>query len=479
MPSIKEIGLFILVVALSGAGYFCSTGFLAIGWLAWIAPLPLLFYGLDRPLIWVIIAACLVGALSGLGVYPYVLAGLPKALLINHVLSNAISYAVIYGLLAFFYPRCSPYVAVLLFPLLWVTVEFFIQRQGTNGTLDSLAYTQLSFLPLIQVASITGLLGIVFLLTLLPSVVMGLFVLRGKPSLMLWQLVWLIAFFVPVLVFGMMRLYVPSPSKTLRVGLTAVPVTQPMLHNPNLSVVMPIVQSYITKIQQLAAQGVNVVVLPEKIFSIHTVDQMVPQYEFEQIAKKTHVMLIVGVKVLNGDQGQNVAWVFSQGGGLIATYVKQHLVQGLEDHLIPGNSAVALITKDGVAGIAICHDMDFIQPALSYAWGASALFVPALDFKVDARMHATPAILRGVEGGFSVVRAAQWGALSVSDNRGRVLAWVMTNDEHPASLVVNVPMATDRSIYARTGDWFGWLALLLLAIIVIMTAKRYKPCKIS
>ena len=50
--------------------------------------------------------------------------------------------------------------------------------------------------------------------------------------------------------------------------------------------------------------------------------------------------------------------------------------------------------------------------------GVDAMLVPAYDFDRDAWSHASMAVLRGVEGGFSVVRAARDGLLTVSDRYG-------------------------------------------------------------
>ena len=49
------------------------------------------------------------------------------------------------------------------------------------------------------------------------------------------------------------------------------------------------------------------------------------------------------------------------------------------------------------------------------------MLVPAYDFDRDASLHASMAVLRGVEGGFSVVRAARHGLLTVSDRYGRIV----------------------------------------------------------
>lgn len=55
------------------------------------------------------------------------------------------------------------------FPAAWTSYEFLLSSASPHGTFGSLAYSQIDVLPLIQIASITGALGITFLLLLVPS----------------------------------------------------------------------------------------------------------------------------------------------------------------------------------------------------------------------------------------------------------------------------------------------------------------------
>ena len=65
--------------------------------------------------------------------------------------------------------------------------------------------------------------------------------------------------------------------------------------------------------------------------------------------------------------------------------------------------------------------MDFPRLSREYAGdGASLLLVPAWDFDLDGWLHARMAVLRGVENGFAIARAARNGLLTLSDSRGRI-----------------------------------------------------------
>jgi apolipoprotein N-acyltransferase len=57
----------------------------------------------------------------------------------------------------------------------------------------------------------------------------------------------------------------------------------------------------------------------------------------------------------------------------------------------------------------------------------------------------------------SALRAPKQGILTVTDDRGRMLAEHETNSAPFVSLVAAVPVHHDDTIYARFGDWFGLL----------------------
>lgn len=71
--------------------------------------------------------------------------------------------------------------------------------------------------------------------------------------------------------------------------------------------------------------------------------------------------------------------------------------------------------------------------------GVGVMLVPAWDFTLDRLWRGHMAVMRGVESGFSVVRAAKQGYLTVSDSRGRILAEATSDSAPFATLVADVP----------------------------------------
>ena len=96
------------------------------------------------------------------------------------------------------------------------------------------------------------------------------------------------------------------------------------------------------------------------------------------------------------------------------------------------------------------------------------MLVPAWDFNRDRAWHGHIAVMRTVEDGFSLARVAKNGYLTVSDNRGRIVAERRSDAEKPFStLVASIPVVHSATLYLLLGDWFAWMACGLLALALV------------
>jgi apolipoprotein N-acyltransferase len=81
------------------------------------------------------------------------------------------------------------------------------------------------------------------------------------------------------------------------------------------------------------------------------------------------------------------------------------------------------------------------------------------------------AVVRGVEQGFTIARAAQQGNLTFSDAYGRILAETASSSASEVFLARGLPPGPGATFYTRFGDWFGWLCVVsLAATAVILTS---------
>jgi apolipoprotein N-acyltransferase len=85
------------------------------------------------------------------------------------------------------------------------------------------------------------------------------------------------------------------------------------------------------------------------------------------------------------------------------------------------------------------------------------------------------AVLRGVEEGFAIARAARSGVLTLSDDRGPVLAKKATQFGRFALVSGKVNVRREDTFYARTGDWFAWVCMGGLIALMILRFAQSSP----
>jgi apolipoprotein N-acyltransferase len=227
-----------------------------------------------------------------------------------------------------------------------------------------------------------------------------------------------------------------------------------------------LLHDYADEISRVAPPGTDVVVLPEKIVRISA--SPLPQVDalFSTAAADVHSAIVVGLVRRTADSAFNSSRFYSADGKLEANYDKQHLILGVEPEK-PGNERVLLEQPSGRWGLQICKDMDFPKLSREYArGGAKLLLAPAWDFNVDRWLHARMAVLRAVESGFALARSARNGLLTLSDNRGRILAETATVPDRFVSVSGKINIDQGTTFYAMGGDWFAWLCIALFVFLL-------------
>jgi apolipoprotein N-acyltransferase len=163
-----------------------------------------------------------------------------------------------------------------------------------------------------------------------------------------------------------------------------------------------------------------------------------------------------------------------------AATTKEHLLPPFEtSRFTPGTSRTLFAAPGKFAGqtwaVAICKDLDFTNPARAYGRaGVGLMLTPAWDFRLDSFWHGHIAVMRAVEDGFSLVRTARDGSLTVANDRGRIAAEIASDTAPFATLLATVPAGHSYTLFLLLGDWFGWcaIALLMLVLIQLLRGRR-------
>jgi apolipoprotein N-acyltransferase len=408
-------------------------------------------------------------AFGGLNVWSYLRGsvGAPVTIVALAIAAPAVVFAMSVLLYRRLMARGHCLGAAFVVPILWVVADFLIARVSPHGTFGNVAYTQANALPVIQIAAVTGIWGVEFGVLLLPATIAATTARGVSRALRLATALVMLICVASALGYGLTRLRA-SAAKTVRVGLVSLQRPErPSVDTPEGRV---LVSRYVDAADRLAAAGARIMVLPET--SVASTSESLPA--FADAAQRNGVLLSVGVAVTS-DQGRarNAVLTFRPDRSPPVMYSKRHLIPGLEDQYTPGRDYVAI---DGGTrtGLAICKDLDFQDIGRAYArMNTQVLLVPAWDFDVDGWLHSRMAILRGVEAGLAVARVARRGRLTLSDDRGRVVAEASA-EARDAELVGDLPVRDTRTRYAQWGDWFAWLNVAGLLLLLILPPRGSK-----
>ncbi len=447
--------------------YF-GTGLHPVWWLVWLAPIPVLALAprLGGAAAFILSsAAWFAGELNEWNYFSRVLE-VPVWLAIAALGIPAIVFGLAVLFARGFLRARSLFAAAFAFPALWVTYEFVTAISSPNSTFGNLAYTQMNFLPIIQIASITGIWAISFVVFLFASTVAAL--LSGGGTLRQRRALAIVTGVIicSVLLFGIYRLRSTPPAQSVAVTLLAKDEPMSVYLGPEQQA-LELLREYADEIRRATPAGTQAVVLPEKIARIG--EKALPEVDamFSSAAAQTQSSIVVGLVRRTPSGGFNSARYYSPDGKLGANYDKHHLLPGVEPEK-PGHARALVDQPSGRWALQICKDMDFPKLSREYARdGAVLLLVPAWDFNVDRWLHARMAVLRAVENGFALARAARNGLLTVSDNRGRIVAEKATEFGHFVSVNAKVNVDRETTFYTATGDWMGWLCAALFVFLLI------------
>jgi apolipoprotein N-acyltransferase len=413
--------------------------------------------------------AALVGMASN---YRYLLSVMPMWPALLVLLLQTVLWVAIYGATRRIVTAYLSAWTVLALPVVTVAADTLLAHFTPDGNWGSLAYTQADLLPVVQLASVFGVGGILFLLMLGNSAIALVLAygrrLRGAATMCLAVL----AAIALTLGFGEWRLG-GAPDRqaeatSVSFGIASV---DDYLMGPHSMKSREVWAQYQAQVQELAGSGAQVVLLPEKIDVLHQPDADERKAWLAEVARANKVWLVAGLGVVEDGQKRNEAWWFAPDGQLVTEY-RKHFMAPPEREFVAGHDYPVNDIGGVRYGVAICKDMHFSRFGREFAERhARVMLVLAWDFGRDADMAANMTRMRGVESGFAVVRASRHGLLSITDPYGRVLAAERSASLPGTTLFATVKVAPAvTTIYTRIGDSLGW-ACVAAAILWWLAAR--------
>ncbi len=382
--------------------------------------------------------------------------------------------------------RLPPLWATLVFPAVYVSLDYAVSFLPL-GTTFSLAASQFQLEPLLQMATITGIWGIEFLVLWAAPVInawweSGLDVQPVRVPVIAYSLC-----LTGLLLAGGLRLVFTRPvTQTVRVaGVT-------VAHARNYWDVIidqgtpeALTRAYAAEFQRLedqlfvesenaARSGAKIIFWSEADAFILPGQEQVFLQRARDFARKHQVYFMPAYQVLRyGDtSGFNGLTMITPAGEAAYTYEKT-----MSWYATTSDGVLHSVeTPYGRIGAAVCFDLDF-PPLIRQGsqQGVDIMLIPAFDTYAARVYHSEVGLLRGVEDGFSVARMVNEGTSMAVDYRGHLLAAQDFFTTPARVMVVDLPTRGVTTLYGRLGDWFAWLCIALgVGSLVSMVVR---PCE--
>ncbi len=387
----------------------------------------------------------------------------------------------------------------LLFPTVAVAVEVFITSNFTGGTWGNPVYG-IENLAILQLVSVTGIWGVMFIIYWTASVFNEVWEHRHQLIDIRKTALSFISVLVVVYGFGLWRLHHEKPVvDVLRVaGVTPGPEhrTEMMeifgkLFSPkrneifNAEVIRTSINekfnNLLVESSRLAESGVEMVVWSEAATFVFEKDKETHIQSAVQSAQEHKYFIGIALAVLKdncldlvaNDQPfmENKLLFISSDGDIVWDYSKMNLAPGYESAMTFRGDGImkSYRTAKGKITGAICYDMDF--PGYirqSSTMKSDVLIAPSNDWLEIKNTHTKMARLRAIENGISLLRPASSGISIATDPYGNIVSCVDDFESNGAPLVAVLPIGSIQTLYAKIGDFWMWICTLGGIVLVVL-----------
>jgi len=369
--------------------------------------------------------------------------------------------------------------STLVFPMALVAQEF-LRSRIPNGPASwgALGYTQYGVLPLMQLASVTGIWGLTFVIGWFASTASWAWARMFR-----WPAIRPLVFACggtigAVMLGGGLRLVFPPPSTvTIRAATVSFPghliAQRDMFRiadgripvDAAVSVTLERLHEwFFERTAREARAGAQLVAWPEMNFLVLASDEAAAIDRARRLAAAEHIYLAMAIGTMQPGATppfRNTTVLVEPSGRIAYSYAKTHPVMGWEASVIrAGAGRLPVVATDvGRLSTAICFDADHPDLVRQVGLGRADLWIlPANDWAAIARTHFAMAVFRAIETGTPLLRAASFGISGGIDALGRVHG-ATDHLSGPSSLVVELPVGGVATAYAVVGDLFAWLCV--------------------
>ncbi len=408
-------------------------------------------------------------------------------------------YPALFGFLLSSILRKTKLPALLIVPVIWVTLEFLRSYALTGFPWSSIGYSQYRFLPMIQISDITGVYGISFLVLSVNGAIADALLLKKRLKEMpLFPVSFTYAGFVSLglllvisLGYGAWRLEQERKGHPVRVSVIQGDIEQDMKWEPRYQ--QQVLDTYFALSKAAEASSPQLVIWPETAapFLFGTdrgnTEKLIG---FERDLGSDLLFGSVMVKDATRDKVllSNSAVLLDRWGNTVYSYDKIHLVPfgeyvplrsvlffvdklvtGIGDYM-PGQEYMKADTGFGDFATLVCYEVIF--PGL-----VRKFFTDGGDFMVNITndawfgrtsgpyQHFSMAVFRAIENRKPLIRAANTGISGFIDSSGRIAT--KSGLFQRTELTDTIRTDSTLTFYTKYGDLFAYLCIVLFIILSI------------
>jgi len=375
---------------------------------------------------------------------------------------------------------------LFIFPIAATALDFFQASGSPFGTFGAAAYSQRGFLPAMQIASVAGLWGITFVMSLLASLVNQIWENGFQFTRISLTFTCLLAF---ILTLGWVRTLLPTqPKHTVVIAGFSLPdgtlskALNQFKSGDEAGFRQAMDELHIAELNQirlLAQDGANIVVIQEGGV-IGTTDQLEKMIaDAGTLAKAENIYIVLPTFDIAQTPPVNSISIVDPNGDIVLEHIKYggNMFEGT----LKGNQVLQTVdTPYGKLSAIICWDADF--PNIVKQAGqqnVDLLITPSQDWLGVRDIHAGMATFRAVENGMTIFRQTGQGVSIVTDAYGKEFNRVDSFEEPAGDFIsvqkVSTPIGSVNTLYPKVGDLVGNVMLLsLLGLFVGMFITRRK-----
>jgi apolipoprotein N-acyltransferase len=402
---------------------------------------------------------------------------------------------------------------------LWVALEMLVAWLFTGFPWNPLGASQYRMVPLIQIASVTGIYGVSFLivwvsLSLLSA---GLMIVLRPTTRSAWVSEIILPFLVVALVFnfGLRQLTrETAPDHTLNIALIQPSIPQTLIWDTSRD--LERFHEVIRLSEQALTNRIDLLIWPEAAVPSYARWDTNLYPAITNLVRQHHVWLILG----SDDVGRpappaapdkyefyNASFLVSPDGEFVSRYIKRNLVvfgeyvplvrwlpfikwfTPIEGGFTPGDRPVPFVLTHPDAKVSplICYEDIFPRTARAAADDDTDFLVNLTNdgwFGESSAQwqQAAAALFRAVENGLPLIRCCNNGLTGWVDAQGR-LRQVFRDDRGtiygPGYLTAQIPLLSPGekrtpTFYHQHGNWFGWTCVGVTGVMLLGRILRHR-----